>query len=81
MGFKPTTSHFESEVQLTVPRHPMSRTILYYHVYMISDFPITYRNVSVLCQSECACLHETVNMVVSFVKTNKYADAPCNENT
>ena len=25
------------------------------------------------CQSECACLHKTVNMVVFFVK--------CNENT
>ena len=29
------------------------------------------RNASVLCQSECACLHKTVNMVVSFVKSNE----------
>ena len=27
----------------------------------ILDFPITSRNVSVLCQSECACLYKTVN--------------------
>ena len=24
-----------------------------------------------VCQSECACLHETVNMVVFFVKSNE----------
>ena len=24
-----------------------------------------------LCQSECACLHKTINMVVFFVKSNK----------
>ena len=34
--------------------------------------PITYRNASVLCQSECACLHKTVNMVVFFVKSNEH---------
>jgi len=33
-------------------------------------FPITYRNASVRCQSECACLHKTVNMVINFVKIN-----------
>ena len=41
-----------------------------FHGYIILDFPITYRNASVLCQSECACLHKTVNMVVFFVKSN-----------
>jgi len=46
-------------------------TILYFHVYIILDFPITYRNASVLFQSECACLHKTVNMVVFFVKSNE----------
>ena len=40
---------------------------------MILDFPITYRNASVLCQSECTCLHKTVNMVVFFVISNKNA--------
>jgi len=35
---------------------------------MILDFPITNRNASVSCQSECACLHKTVNVVVFFVK-------------
>ena len=34
-------------------------------------FPITHRNASVFCQSECACLHKTVNMVVFFVKSNE----------
>jgi len=48
----------------------MSKTITYFHVYIILDFPIIYRNVSVLCQSECVCLHKTVNMVVFFVKSN-----------
>ena len=49
----------------------MLRTMIYVHVYIILDFPITYRNASVLCQSECACLHKTVNRVVSFVKSNE----------
>jgi len=51
----------------------MSRTLIYFQVNIIWDFPKTYRNASVHCQSECICLHKTVNMVV-FV--NK-----CNENT
>jgi len=50
----------------------MSRTIIYFHVYIILDFPITYRNASVLHQSECACLHKTVKMVVFFVKSNEH---------
>ena len=37
----------------------------------ILDFPITFRNASVLCQSECICLHKTVNMAVFFVKSNE----------
>ena len=41
----------------------MSSTIIYFHVYIILDVPITYRNALVLCQSECACLHKTVNVV------------------
>ena len=49
----------------------MLRAIIYFHVYIILDFPITYRNASVLCQSDCACLHKTVNMVVFFVKSNE----------
>jgi len=49
----------------------MLRTIIYVHVYIILDFPITYRNASVICQSEWACLHKTVNMVVFFVKSNE----------
>ena len=49
----------------------MSRTIIYFHVYIILECPLTYRNDLVLCQSECACLHKTVNMVVFFVKSNE----------
>ena len=50
----------------------MSRTIVYFNDYIIPDFPIAYRNASVICQSECACLHKTVNMVVfCFVKSNE----------
>jgi len=49
----------------------MSRTPIYFHVYIISNFPITYKNASVLCQSECACLYKTVNMDVFFVKSNE----------
>ena len=49
----------------------MSRTLIYFHVYIILDFPITYKNVSVLCQSEYTYLHKTVNMVVFFVKSNE----------
>ena len=49
----------------------MSRTIIYFHVYIILDFSVTHRNASVLCQSECVCLHKTVNMEVFFVKSNE----------
>ena len=44
---------------------------IYVHVDIILDFPITYRNDSVLCQSECLCLRKTVNMIVFFVKSNE----------
>jgi len=30
-----------------------------------------YRNASVLCQSECACIYQTVNLVVFFTKIMK----------
>ena len=30
-----------------------------------------YKNVAVICHSECACLHKTVNMAVFFVKSNE----------
>ena len=33
------------------------------HVNMIWDFLVTYKNASVLCQLECACQHQTVNIV------------------
>ena len=45
--------------------------MIYVHVYIILDFPITYTNASVLCHSECTCLHRTVNMVVFFSKMMK----------
>jgi len=45
----------------------MLRTPIYVHVNIILDLSITYRNASVLCQPECACLHKTVKMVVFFV--------------
>ena len=45
--------------------------MIYFHVYVILHCPITYRNASVLCQSECACQHKTVNMVVFFAKINE----------
>ena len=45
----------------------MSRTIILVHVYIIIGFLITYRNDSVICQSEWACLYKTVNIVVFFV--------------
>ena len=44
----------------------MLRTIIYFYVNIILDFPITY---IVLCQSEWTCLHKTLNMV--FIKSNK----------
>jgi len=37
----------------------MSRTIVYFHVYILVDFPIPYKNGLVLFQPECACLHKT----------------------
>ena len=49
----------------------MSRTIIYAHVNLILDVPITYKNASVLCQSESACLHQTVYIVVFWTKYNE----------
>ena len=45
----------------------MLRTTICFRVYISLGFPITYRNASVSCQSDCTCLHKTVNMVVFFV--------------
>ena len=49
----------------------MSRAIIYFHVLVISDVPIT----------ECACLHKTVNMVVYLLKVMKIStqkgEHPC----
>ena len=47
----------------------MLRAIIYFHVNIILNVPIKYRNASVFCQSECACVHKTVNMVGFFVKS------------
>ena len=49
----------------------MSRTIKHFHVYIILDFCIKFRNASVLCQSEYTCLHKAVNMEVFFVKSKE----------
>ena len=38
-----------------------------------------YRNVSVLCQSDCACLHTTVNMVIFFFKSNENTYTKCRQ--
>jgi len=46
-------------------------TIVYVHVNILLDFPITYRNVYELSHSECACLHQTVNIAVFFTKNNE----------
>ena len=49
----------------------MSKTIIYFHVNIILDFPV-HRNASVLNrQSEFTCLHKTVNMVKNSLKTMK----------
>jgi len=44
--------------------------IIYFHVNIILDFPITQNIALVVCKSECACLNQTANMVVFF--TTKY---------
>jgi len=49
----------------------MSRTLIYVHVNIILDFPLQYTNASVFCQPECAFLHQTVIMVVFFIKIMK----------
>ena len=46
----------------------MSRTIIYNYVNILLEFPITYNTPSELCQSDCACLHKTVNIVVFCLK-------------
>jgi len=48
----------------------MTRTIIYISMFTYY-FPITFRFASVLFQSECACLHKTVNMVVFFARMMK----------
>ena len=52
-----------------------------FHNIRLSYNIITYRNASVLCQSECACLHKTVNTVVFFVKSNENTNLPKMEST
>ena len=42
-----------------------------FHFYIILDFTITYNNAPVRCQSDCACLHHTVNIIVFFTKNNE----------
>jgi len=49
----------------------MSRTITYVYINIQLDFPTTYTNASMLCQSEGVCLHQTVNMVIFFLKIMK----------
>jgi len=44
---------------------------LCHYVNIILNLPITNKSDSVLCQSECACLHQTVNIVVFFLKIMK----------
>ena len=46
----------------------MLRTLIYFHVNIILDFPIT---ALVLCQSECTILYKTINMVGFFVKSDE----------
>ena len=41
-------------------------------VYLLTYYPITYKNVSVLCQSERACLHQTENIVNYKNNENTY---------
>ena len=45
------------------------------HVYILLDFPITYINATVLCQSEYACLHKTVIILVFLFKNGDISRA------
>jgi len=64
-----TISVYIVKKSLKLGFHLISRTIIYFHVYRILDFSILYRsNASVLCQSECARLLKTVNIVVFLIK-------------
>ena len=47
------------------------KALIYFHIYILFDIPITYGIALVLCQSECTCLHKTVNIVVFFLKSNE----------
>ena len=58
--------HIVTRLKLCFPLY-----MIYVHVNIILDFPITYKKASVLYQSEWACLHQTVNMVVFFLKIMK----------
>jgi len=49
----------------------MSRTIIYVDVNLILDFPIEYKNDSVLCHSECTYLHQTIKHGSFLFKNNK----------
>ena len=46
-------------------------TIIYVHVDIILDLPITYEKAQVLCQSECSCSHHSVDIVVFFTQNNE----------
>ena len=46
-------------------------TLVCFHDYIILDFSITYANAFVMLQSECACLHKTVNSTVFLIISNE----------
>ena len=50
------------------------KTNIYIHVNMTLDFPISFVNALVFCQSECTRLYQTVNTVVFF--THKQLKIP-----
>jgi len=54
-------------------KHNKIKTVF---VNIILDFPITYKNASVLCQLEYECLHKIVNTLVFLIK---YDENSCTE--
>ena len=42
-----------------------------FHIIRLSYNIWKYRNASALCQSECICLHKTVNRDIFFVRSNE----------
>ena len=67
---------YSKTIEIVFSLNVKHNKIKYVFDNIILDFPITYKNASVLCQLEYECLHKTINMVVFLIE---YDENSCTE--